>query len=339
MLVPHYWAESRGKQTVQNREVALRRFGWSDVSEADAKAKADLRLKEAITRLLVGEKIDRIEAKTHYNGAHGVPIREEIVSTHGETIITRNAYGALCLNTPHVLFADIDDKKHPDFFWSIGFVADLINLVVAIVLFSGFTCIGWLFRGVFPDRAILISAMLLPMILWLFLYRPVRALTYKSMGGKDAINKKRIAKFIRCYPDWKLRLYKTPAGMRVMVTHTPFDPHDPMVTAFFDALQGDPIYKRMCLNQQCFRARVSPKPWRIGIGEHITPRTVWAWPLAADKKMARDRWITTYETAAKAFAACRFLEEYGNGKTHPEIYPVLKLHDNLCQAEAGLPIA
>jgi len=36
-----------------------------------------------------------------------VPIREEIVSRHGDTIITRNSYGARCLNTPNALFADI----------------------------------------------------------------------------------------------------------------------------------------------------------------------------------------------------------------------------------------
>ena len=32
----------------------------------------------------------------------------EIVSRHGETVITRNSYGALCLNTPNALFADVD---------------------------------------------------------------------------------------------------------------------------------------------------------------------------------------------------------------------------------------
>jgi hypothetical protein len=38
-----------------------------------------------------------------YNGAAGVPIREEIVGRHGETVITRNSYGARCLNMPNVL--------------------------------------------------------------------------------------------------------------------------------------------------------------------------------------------------------------------------------------------
>lgn len=43
-----------------------------------------------------------------YNGAQGVPIREEVLERHGDTVITRNGYGAKCLNTPDVLFADVD---------------------------------------------------------------------------------------------------------------------------------------------------------------------------------------------------------------------------------------
>ena len=43
------------------------------------------------------------EPRMPYNGAAGVPIREEIVGRHGETVITRNSYGARCLNMPNVL--------------------------------------------------------------------------------------------------------------------------------------------------------------------------------------------------------------------------------------------
>ena len=38
------------------------------------------------------------------------------------------------------------------------------------------------------------------------------------------------------------------------------------------AIGADPIYVQMCLRQHCFRARVSSKPWRIGIGQHLRPR-------------------------------------------------------------------
>jgi hypothetical protein len=37
-----------------------------------------------------------------------MPIREEVVSRFPHAVITRNRYGSLCLNTPNVLFADVD---------------------------------------------------------------------------------------------------------------------------------------------------------------------------------------------------------------------------------------
>jgi hypothetical protein len=75
MIVPQYWAEGRVQHRTEQRQVTVRRFGWSDASQA--------------------------EAHTHA----GVPIREEILSRHGSAILTRNLYGAQCLNTPDVLFA------------------------------------------------------------------------------------------------------------------------------------------------------------------------------------------------------------------------------------------
>lgn len=108
MIVPQFWAEARLQHRAQKKQVTVRRFGWSDLSQEAAQAHADVRVREAFDRILSGEKLPRREHKESYNGAEGLPIREQIVARHGETVITRNSYGALCLNTPNVLFADID---------------------------------------------------------------------------------------------------------------------------------------------------------------------------------------------------------------------------------------
>src|SRR5262245_53517196 len=108
MIVPQYWAEARLQHRDRLRPATVRRFGWSDDSQVEAQANADARAQAALARLVAGETIPKREPKIPYNGAAGVPIREEIVSRHGDTIITRNSYGARCLNTPNVLFADID---------------------------------------------------------------------------------------------------------------------------------------------------------------------------------------------------------------------------------------
>src|SRR5688572_18920533 len=113
MIVPDYWVEARKQHRSAGKQVTVRRFGWSATSESDALAMAERRAEEALHRILSGEKLERRERKAAYNGAFGVPIREEVLSRHGEEVITRNSYGAHCLNTPRALFADVDFSNAP----------------------------------------------------------------------------------------------------------------------------------------------------------------------------------------------------------------------------------
>ena len=115
MIVPQYWAEGRIQERVDGKQITVRRYGWSDDSPLAAQAHADQRTREAFDRSPSGETLERRERKVAYNGADGMPIREEIVERQGDTVITRNSYGARCLNTPDVLFVDIDfdEPAHP----------------------------------------------------------------------------------------------------------------------------------------------------------------------------------------------------------------------------------
>ena len=60
-------------------------------------------------------------------------------------------------------------------------------------------------------------------------------------------------------------LYETPNGVRVLALHRTFQPRSDEVTRLFSELGADPAYSRLCRLQACFRTRVSPKPWRIGL--------------------------------------------------------------------------
>lgn len=108
MIVPDFWAEARRQHKSPGKQITVRRFGWSNVSEADALAIAEERAETALGRILSGENLQKREPKVPYNGAAGIPIREEVLERHGEQVITRNSYGAHCLNSPDALFADID---------------------------------------------------------------------------------------------------------------------------------------------------------------------------------------------------------------------------------------
>jgi hypothetical protein len=158
-------------------------------------------------------------------------------------------------------------------------------------------------------------------------------------GGPEAVVRGRLASFMAAHPDWGLRLYRTPAGWRVIATHATYAADAPEVAACFAALGADPVYATMCRNQRCFRARLSAKPWRIGIADHLRPRPG-VWPVAPERLPLRQRWIADYEARAAGFAACHFVESLGVPTIAARVQPLLALHDTECRAlDRALPIA
>jgi len=323
MIVPQFWAEARIRDRVGGRQVTIRRFGWSDISQTEAQRHAEDRAREAMDRVRAGQSIHRRDLKRAYNGSEGVPIREEVVSRYGETVITRNSYGALCLNTPSVLFADID------FPVNVGCVLYffLVPMLMAALAF-GWYMRSWLY-GILAGIAAVFVARLLA--IW-FLEMQVHL-----AGGREALARRRLEGFLSAHPDWYVRLYRTPAGLRVLVLSQTFDPSDPRVAEFFRALDTDPIYVRMCQRQHCFRARVSPKPWRIGIPHHMKPRPG-VWPVDPKRLPQRQAWIEAYERAAEGYASCQFIAALGSGRVDPAAAEVQRWHDELSKANRSLPM-
>jgi hypothetical protein len=331
MIIPQYWAEARLQHRERKRQVTVRRFGWSDVSLEEAQAHADTRVREAFERVLAGETLPRSERRVAYNGAEGVPIREEIVERDGDSVITRNGYGALCLNTPNVFFADIDyvvrvDPRHLRF-WRVltGLMIALSIIalagagspkyVLALVLGIGG---GFIFGGFAAELLIGV---------WI-----------RLTGGHERHALRRVRKFIVANTQWRLRLYRTPAGLRLLALHRLFDPREADVATAFEALGVDPTYARMCRNQNCFRARLTPKPWRLGLPRLRAPYSA-AWRLEHAELPARREWIAEYDRASGGHAACRFVEALGHGPIDALAEHVRQLHDLMCQAERDLPLA
>ena len=328
MIVPDFWAEGRIQERKNGRQLTVRRFGWSDQSQNEAQANADVRVREAFDRIAAGEKLPRSEARTSYNGADGVPIREQVISRHGDVVITRNIYGARCLNTPDVLFVDLDFDTEADRVW--GLFKRLLVMFALLALLLG----AWQ-----QSLGVLAAAAGIGLVASWPLAHLLTGLSIRRRGGPENIARGRVAGFVEKHPDWHLRVYRTPAGLRVLVMQATFDARGDEVAACFDALSADPLYVRMCHHQNCFRARLSAKPWRIGISDHIKPRPG-VWPVVAAKMPARLRWIDAYERVAEGYAACTFVEALGaREQVHPKAREVQQLHDALCRADSGLPTA
>lgn len=340
MIVPDFWAEGRARGRRGGKQVTVQRFGWSNDSQLAAQAMAEARAQEALARVLAGEKLQRRDHKVPYNGADGLPIREQVVSRHGDEVITRNSYGARCLNTPRALFADVDLEHEPRANWRWWY---LLAFVLGATLAA-----WWVWRmpvspGCAPRNC---RSLFWPavcgglVVLWLLnlLRGGLRRLAARSDEPRERAVA-RVSAFMAAHPDWGLRTYATPAGLRLLATHREFDPAEPAVAEFFKAVNADPMYVAMCRNQRCFRARLSAKPWRMGMSDRLKPRPG-VWPVNPERAEERDAWLKLYDIRARQFAACRFERALGNAAVAPELGPLIALHDDMSHALAvDLPLA
>lgn len=326
MLIPRHWAEARLQLRERGRQATVKRWGWSDLSQKDAQRLADQRAEEAMQRAWAGEKLRRRETLDTYGTEEGVPIREEVVSRHGDSVVTRNSYGALCLNTPHVFFADVDTT------WEMGFGLHRF-LFLGLLLSS----IGAAFS--FGNLGAGLVTFVAGFLLWiggLWLFNRPRTSSHKKRVREAAL--RAIRAFSASHPDWHLRVYETPAGYRLMAMHDVFDPKGEEARRAMEEMNSDRRFVTLCRLQSCFRARVSPKSWRIGYRPKL-PLPKAKYPFPPEALAVRREWIAGYEAAAPAFASCRFLERLGSGRTHPLAEAVRTLHDDLCRAHSGLPLA
>ncbi len=121
----------------------------------------------------------------------------------------------------------------------------------------------------------------------------------------------------------RIRLYRTRGGYRALVTSRLYEPGSAKAEALLAELGSDPLYVRLCRTQESFRARLSPKAWRLGL-PRPPARFPWATPAA---EAAFRQWLRDYETAAAQYATCRLVEEYGTARTEPRAVSVTRMHD------------
>lgn len=328
MIVPEFWAEARIQERFPDRQVTVRRAGWSDESQEAAQAHADQRARDAFDRIVAGEELPRREPKVRYNGADGIPIREPILERFGDAVVTRNSYGARCLNSPDVFFADVD---YPGPLTS-NCLTWILSLAVSSVV--GF----WLGNFINSVPAGLCCAAILT-VLFAFLIDCCHAKFIDLTGGNDHHTLTRIRSFANQHANWHIRVYRTPKGFRIAALHKLFDPRSIQVENAFVALRVDQLYRLMSQKQNCFRARLTAKPWRIGISNHIKPRPG-VWPIREEQLEEYNSWVTNYEQIASDFAACEYEESLGDlSRIAPKASELIDFHDSACRALSGLPIA
>jgi len=326
MIVPQYWSESKQRKVVNGKQFTLKRFGWSDLSQEAAKQHADKRLLAAEKQLDEQGDVRRVDHKLAYNGAEGIPIREEVITRCNDgVVITRNAYGALCLNTPNVLFADIDCEHAPSFrLYAIASAILLLFNLASAVYFSAWVVflVGLVAVGFFTQT------------LGHGLYR----INIRLFGSPEAGALQTIQNVSEQNANLHLRVYRTPMGFRVLVMNQTFDPQDDLTGNLLQQFCSDPIYMLMCKNQNCFRARISPKPWRIKL-DRLKPAPG-VWPIKQKHMAKRAQWVAAYQAKAQAYAACHFVMALGSKSVLPEAEAIRAIHDEYSKVDnPHLPLA
>jgi hypothetical protein len=144
-----------------------------------------------------------------------------------------------------------------------------------------------------------------------------------------------LANWARGHPDLGVLVYRTASGLRVFVTGI----DEPAASAdgerILAELGTDPIYRELCRAHGTFRARLTPKPWRMpGI---TALRERWPYADGGGERRFR-RWLADYEAAAAGYAVCRRLATHGPAPS-PLEGQIVGLHDDRTRVLAPLPLA
>jgi hypothetical protein len=126
-----------------------------------------------------------------------------------------------------------------------------------------------------------------------------------------------------------LRIYETPRGFRIILGRR-LDPRAAECQALLRSFKTDRLYALLCRRQNCFRARLTPKPHRIGL-----PSARLKYPYAPEEVAKIAAWVAEYDRQREGHAACRLVQVLGRDKPSP----MIEYHDLRTGARSDLPLA
>lgn len=129
-------------------------------------------------------------------------------------------------------------------------------------------------------------------------------------------------------------LYDTAAGFRALALNRTYRPDSADVASLMKAVGADPQFAALCKRQGSFRARLTPKPWRIK-----APLPPGDYPRDASTAQFFTRWLEDYQRRSTGFATCRFIATIGDARPLPELAPLIALHDETTKARVALILA
>lgn len=307
--IPRHWASVRETRTLADgRELDLTLHDSSDVSPEDAQRDA----RERLERLVaaggpgVGHGPDR-----EYYPDRRLPeeLLEEIRSPDGALIaaITRNRYGSAVLNTDALLISDVDLVEPSS--------RDRVRA-------NGGGLLSRLFAG--GRREELTDEEQDP-----------DAFGLRSPGRRGEHHERVLAlieEFSARHPELGVRTYRTRNGFRLLITGSGAAPSSERARELMGQVRSDELYMILCRVHDTYRARLTPKPWRVEVDrfEELGTRT------AADE--VHRAWVKRYREASAEVAVCHLLSSTGPAPD-PLEQQIIDLHDRAVRPDSGLRLA
>jgi hypothetical protein len=128
------------------------------------------------------------------------------------------------------------------------------------------------------------------------------------------------------FPGLGFRVYQTRNGLRYFCTTQEFDPSDRNTYRLMQSLYADPLYARLCRYQSTFRARLSPKPWRMDV-------TDWEWAVDRTVGSWQDPETGLLLPKFSPYSVCRLLQVVGETTILPQFEAIIRVHDGHCRAD------
>ena len=136
--------------------------------------------------------------------------------------------------------------------------------------------------------------------------------------------------FAQRHPGLGVRVYRTAAGLRVIVTGAQAPPMGERARALRAALGSDRRYVELCATHDSYRARLTPKPFR---SDFSAPS--WRWPFADERApLGHEEWLAEYRRRPDGDAVCRLVSASGPIPGVDE-QRLVALHDARCRVGSG----
>ncbi|MBI5841757.1 MAG: hypothetical protein HZB19_16835 [Chloroflexi bacterium] len=125
------------------------------------------------------------------------------------------------------------------------------------------------------------------------------------------------------YAGLGFRIYETFQGARVIVLGREFNPRGHATVDMMHEFNCDPLYTSICRKQGCFRARLTPKPYRMKMQAYKV-----RYPRNGDD-IQFQKWLLAYERESGNFSVCKFTGQVGSSQY---VTDAVRLHDKITGA-------